>query len=194
MAISANQPTGQPRRADAIFTATLELLVVHGYDNLTMEAVARESGVNKTTLYRWWPSKDDLLGAALTASDLLMFSVPDTGALRDDLLAVAREIAGLLTGEATAPIAATVLTAASSRPQLALLGQAFFADRLAREQPIFDRAVARGELPPTAVPATIMDMLAGALWFRVLLRNEPLTGEYLCDAVDMVLHGAARSR
>lgn len=181
-----------PRRADAIYAAALELLAAQGYDGLTMEAVAQRSGVNKTTLYRWWPAKDDLLAAALTAGDVLAIDIPDTGSLRGDLLAVAGDIARLLTGPATAPIATAVLAAAPSRPRLAAAGHAFFADRLGREQPIFARAIERGELTDGTDPAALMDMLAGALWFRLIFRDEPLTAAYVEATVDTVLHGVVR--
>ncbi|WP_280414312.1 TetR/AcrR family transcriptional regulator [Nocardia carnea] len=182
---------GRPRRAGAIFTATLELLADNGYDGLTMEAVAARSGVNKTTLYRWWKSKDDILAAALTDSDLLAFDVPDTGSLRSDLLETSRSIHKLLTDPATAPIATAVLAAASRRPALAAVGRTFFADRAEREHPIFRRAIDRGELPEHADPRSIMDMLAGAIWFRLFLRAEQMREEDLSAAVDLVLSGAA---
>lgn len=188
---SDNNTKGRPRRADAIFTATLELLADNGYDGLTMEAVAARSGVNKTTLYRWWKSKDDVLAAALTDSDLLVFDVPDTGSLRSDLLETGRSIHKLLTDPATAPIATAVLAAASRRPALAAIGRTFFADRAEREHPIFRRAIDRGELPEHADPRSIMDMLAGAIWFRLFLRAEEMREEDLSAAVDLVLGGAA---
>ncbi|MFD4402113.1 TetR/AcrR family transcriptional regulator [Nocardia sp. NPDC058499] len=182
---------GRPRRADAIFTATLELLADNGYDGLTMEAVAVRAEVNKTTLYRWWKSKDDVLAAALTDSDLLAFDVPDTGSLRGDLLETSRSIHKLLTDPATAPIAAAVLAAAPRRPALAAIGRTFFADRAEREHPIFRRAFDRGELPEHADPRSIMDMLAGAIWFRLFLRAEEMREKDLSAAVDLVLDGAA---
>ncbi|MBF6349020.1 TetR/AcrR family transcriptional regulator [Nocardia flavorosea] len=181
----------RPRRADAIFTATLELLADTGYEGLTMEAVAARAGVNKTTLYRWWKSKDEVLAAALTDSDLLAFPVPDTGSLRGDLLETIHSIHTLLTDPATAPIAAAVLAAAPRRPALTAIGRAFFADRAEREHPIFRRATDRGELPEHADPRLIMDMLAGAIWFRLFLRAEPVGDEDLSAAVDLVLVGAA---
>lgn len=190
VAESDRSVSGRPRRAGAIFTATLELLAANGYEGLTMEAVAARAGVNKTTLYRWWKSKDEVLAAALTDSDLLAFTVPDTGTLRGDLLEASRGIHTLLTDPATAPIAAAVLAAAPRSPALTGIGRAFFADRAERERPIFRRAVERGELPEHTDPRSIMDMLAGAIWFRLFLRAEAMRDEDLAEAVDLVLAGA----
>lgn len=184
------RPAGGPRKAEEIFAATLKLLTEKGYDSLAIESVAAESGVNKTTIYRWWPSKDALLAATLVASQPLAFAVPDTGSLRGDLLGLARGIAGLLTDDRTASIVAAVFSAAPRRPELGQVAQAFFADRLARERPIFQRAIERGELPPTADPKAIMDMLAGSIWFRLRLRGEIVTPEHLDQTVDIVLRGA----
>ncbi|MFB8282293.1 TetR/AcrR family transcriptional regulator [Nocardia colli] len=186
----SNQRTGNgPRRVQEIFAATLSLLSAQGYDGLTMESVAARSGVNKTTLYRWWPAKDALLAAALADSDLLSFDVPDTGTLRGDLLEIAAAIHRLLTDETTAPIATAVLAAAPNRPQLAAIGRSFFAGRLERERPMFERAVERGELARSADPATIMDALAGAIWFRMLLRGEPTSPDDLPGIIDVILPG-----
>ncbi|WP_051133219.1 TetR/AcrR family transcriptional regulator [Nocardia paucivorans] len=185
-----DRPAGaRPRRAEAIFTAAIDLLTTHGYDGMTIEAVAHRAGVNKTTIYRWWPSKDALLADALAESRVLSFAVPDTGSLRGDLLALAQGITGLLTDPDTAVIATAALAAAPTHPQIAAITRAFFADRMNREQQIFDRALARGELRPEAVPTAVMDLLAGAIWFRLHLRNEPVDPEYLNHLVDLVLSG-----
>lgn len=186
--------TARPRRAEAIFTATLELLATAGYEGLTMESVALRAGVNKTTLYRWWKSKDEVLAAALTESDLLTFPVPDTGSLRSDLIETARSIHGLLTDAATAPIAAAVLAASPGRPSLAAVGRMFFTDRAAREHALFHRAAERGELDETTDPRLVMDMLAGSIWFRLFLRAEPVAAADIEAAVDMVLDGITAQR
>jgi AcrR family transcriptional regulator len=180
-----------PRKAEEIFAATLRLLADNGYDGLTIESVASHAGVNKTTIYRWWPSKEALLAAALTNSDLLAFDIPDTGTLRGDLLALAEGITALLTAQHTTSIAATVFAAAHRKPELAALAQSFFADRLAREQPVFQRAIQRRELPSFADPKTIMDLLAGAIWCRLLLRGETIPPGHLANTVDLILNGIA---
>ncbi|MEL7976355.1 TetR/AcrR family transcriptional regulator [Isoptericola sp. F-RaC21] len=181
---------GGPRRAHDIFQAALDLLVERGYEGLAMEAVASRSGVNKTTLYRWWPSKDALLAAALTDSDALSLSVPDTGSLRGDLRALTGRIAELLTDPVTAPIAAALLSAGVERPELAALSRAFFGDRLVREQPVLERAAQRGDPVADVDLRTVMDLLAGAVWFRVFVRGgEAPTGAELDEIVRTVLRG-----
>ena len=181
-----------PRREQDIFTATLELLVEQGYDRLAIEAVAARAEVNKTTIYRWWTSKDELLAAALVNSSVLEFPIPDTGSLRGDLLALASDIAQLLSAPPTAQIAAATLIATPDRPALAAVAAQFFIDRRAREQPVFERARARGELAAGTDQPMIMDMLAGTLWFRVLVQSQPAPGPYLATLVDSVLAGISR--
>ncbi|MEV0687281.1 TetR/AcrR family transcriptional regulator [Nocardia sp. NPDC050378] len=183
--------TSGPRKAETIYLCALELLARDGYDDLTMEAVARQSGVNKTTLYRWWPSKDALLAAALTVAAPLRISIPDTGGFAGDLTALGLEIGRLLTAEDTSPIVTAVLSASASRPELASVGYRFFRDRLEREQVIFDRAVARGEIPAGLDPALVVDLLAGALWTHLVLRGEGFSESYVRAVVGVIVHGTS---
>jgi AcrR family transcriptional regulator len=180
----------RPRRAQAIFDAALELLADKGYDGLTIEGVAERARVNKTTIYRWWPSKPALLGAALIDAPLLGFEVPDTGSLRGDLEALVRIGLTLFTTPPAAQIAVAALGAASRSPELAAHARAFFADRLDRERPIFERAVARGELAPDTDPMLLMDLLGGVVWLRVVLRQMPVEDDFVTRAVSIVLDGA----
>ena len=83
------RPYDRSRDAD-VLAATLDALVAHGYEHVTLDAVALAAGLAKTTLYRRWPTKADLFLAAVAAvgrppeADAL----PDEGSLRADLLAV----------------------------------------------------------------------------------------------------------
>ncbi|MFI5489046.1 TetR/AcrR family transcriptional regulator [Micromonospora echinaurantiaca] len=180
-----------PRRQQEIFDSTLTLLAEKGYDGLTIEAVAERAGVNKTTIYRWWPSKAALLADALVEAPLLDLHTPDTGTLRGDLTAVVGAIVALLTTPPSSDVAVAALAASAHRAELATATQRFFADRLARERPIFERAVRRGELTPDADPMTIMDALAGAVWCRAVFRGRPIDDAFVDRTVAMVLHGVA---
>lgn len=122
------------RRAGAIFDATLTLLAERGYDGLTIEGVAARSGVNKTTIYRRWPSKDRLLGAALLDSALVEPDVPDTGSPAGDLRELVRHVTRLLTEE---PVASVATAALSAFPR-------------AGRRPARRRGVGVGDAPPGA--------------------------------------------
>ncbi|MGW2178649.1 TetR/AcrR family transcriptional regulator [Streptomyces sp. NPDC001732] len=184
----SRRPGKGPRAAEAIFDTTLRHLAERGYARLTIEAVAQDAGVNKTTIYRWWPSKPALLRAALVHARVLDVDIPDTGSLRGDLTALVEQIIGLLTNGRTEPVA-RALTSGTGLPddELASLTRDFFADRFSREQPVFTRAAARGELPPDADPMLLLDLIAGAVWMRVLLRREPVPPDFARNVVDAVL-------
>ncbi|MFE7464434.1 TetR/AcrR family transcriptional regulator [Streptomyces sp. NPDC057499] len=186
---AARQRPGRgPRAAEAIFDTTLRHLAERGYARLTIEAVAQDAGVNKTTIYRWWPSKPALLRAALVHARVLDIDIPDTGSLRGDLVALVEQVVALLTNGRTEPVA-RALTSGTGLPddELAALTRDFFADRFSREQPVFARAAARGELPGDADPMLLLDLVAGAVWMRVLLRREPVPPDFARDVVDAVL-------
>lgn len=181
-----------PRKQQQIVDTTLAILAEKGYDRLTIEGVAERSGVNKTTVYRWWRSKAALVADALVEARALEFAVADTGSLEGDLTELATSIAALLTTPPSGDIAVAALAASASHPELAVRVRGFFADRLAREQPIFERAVARGELAADSDVMTIVDLIAGAIWLRVVFRGLPAEGAFVSDIVRTVLHGACR--
>ncbi|MFG2289562.1 TetR/AcrR family transcriptional regulator [Streptomyces sp. NPDC048595] len=186
--------SGGPRKASEIFDATLDLLAEKGYEGLTVEGVAQRSGVNKTTIYRWWPSKGALLGAALTGARRLDLALPDTGSLQGDLESLLRTVVTLLTTPPGSDIAVSALGAVTHSPELAGHVRDFFADRIDRERPVFDRAVARGELAADADPMLLVDLLAGAAWLRVVLRQLPVEKDFVPRAVSTVLNGASTAR
>ncbi len=180
-----------PRRTSEILDATLHLLAERGYEQLTIEGVAERAGVNKTTIYRWWPSKAALLGAALIDAPLLRFTAPDTGSLHGDLTALVQALVRMLTEPPSAAVAVAAFGAAAQNADLAAYARAFFADRLAAELPIFTRAAQRGELAPDADPVLIMDALAGAVWVRVVLRQLPIEEGYAAKLGSVLCAGIA---
>lgn len=186
----SRRPGRGPRQAQEIYRVTLELLADGGYDGLTVEGVAARAGVNKTTIYRWWPDKDALLGAAIVQSALLRFDVPDTGSLRGDLSELVRRLVALMTGAASGVVVAA-LAAVASRSSLAWLAREFVTDRLAGERAVFERAVERGELSDSVDPELIVDLLAGAVWSRVMLRQSPVSDDFADQVVEVVLRGCA---
>ncbi|MFD0352432.1 TetR/AcrR family transcriptional regulator [Streptomyces sp. NPDC127110] len=182
---------GGPRRKAEIFAATLDMLGGLGFDSLTIEGVAQRSGVNKTTIYRWWSSKSELLRDALLHSDVFRFEPADTGSLRGDLTALAEEVQRLLDDEHRRTIVEAALVGAVRHQAMRDLVVSFLDDRFGRHQPVFARAVARGELPPDADAAPLVDAMAGALWMRILVRRGAAGGTYTRDLVGILMDGVA---
>jgi AcrR family transcriptional regulator len=183
---------GGPRRKAEIYTAALDLLGSLGYDSLTIEGVAQRSGVNKTTIYRWWTSKSELLRDALLHSHLLRFELADTGSLRGDLTALAEQVMTLLDDEHRRAIIEAALVGAVRHQAMRELVVSFLDDRLGRHQPVFERAVARGDLPADTDPAPLVDAMAGALWLRILVRRGEVTESYTRELIGLLMEGVTR--
>src|ERR1700748_1529336 len=75
-----------------VLAATMEELALVGYRALRVEDVAARAGVNKTTVYRRWPEKVELVRAALGCVADRKMVAPETGSLRGDLLALGRNM------------------------------------------------------------------------------------------------------
>lgn len=179
----------RPRKASGIYTAALALLADHGYDAVTVEAIAETAGVHKTTIYRTWEGKDAVIADALLHGAELSVEIPDTGTVREDLIALAHEITRLLTAAPTHRIITTVVAALPDRPATAEAARTFFANRLAHEQAIFDRARRRGEVADNADPALVMNLIGGGLWFQLVARGRDADSSYIEALVDAALAG-----
>src|ERR1700742_5297731 len=133
-----------PREAE-ILAVTLRLLQEHGYDGLTVDAVANAAHASKATVYRRWPSKAELVLAAFIEGVRQIAVAPNTGTLRGDLLQLG-EACGAHGREHASTIRA-VMVEVSRHPALndALQDQ-FLKQRKALIQHVLQQAVDRGEI------------------------------------------------
>lgn len=183
---------GRPRSVEAdasILDAVTALIAERGYDGLTVEGVAHRAGVAKTTVYRRWPAKADLVVAAMgqRTQDLV---IADEGSLRGDLGALLRSlITQLLSSDFGALLRAMPL-ALAERPELVeAAATGFLADRRRDVDVIIDRAIARGELRPGTDREIGFDLLVGAVFMRFLVTHQPLSLPLADRLVDTVLLG-----
>jgi AcrR family transcriptional regulator len=189
---------GRPRSEEAhraILMATMKLLPEHGLAGLTMEAVAAEAGVGKTTIYRRWSTKNDLVVDALS---MLRPDVepPDTGSLRGDLREMTRIQVERL-GDTNVPrMIPRIIAESADEPEL---------HRLIKEravEPIRDilrtflrRAIERGEIRDDLDIEAMTDMIHALPVYQVLMTGgdlhaiEPMADLYL----PMMLEGLAPS-
>lgn len=189
--VGEQRPGGRAARVRTdTLTATIDLLEEIGYERLTVDAVAARAGVHKTTVYRRWPTKAELVLDATRELSEQRIPIPDTGTLRGDLQALGRGIVATIGSEPGGRRSRSLVAAAASTPELTGAMHAFWAGRLAATEPIVERAIARGQLPATADPNTVIEALIGPLWIRLLLTGEPVDEAFADRVADLVSAGA----
>jgi AcrR family transcriptional regulator len=183
---------GQPRRRGeelyaAIFEATLAELAEAGYSRLAMERVAARAGASKASLYRRWPNRAELVVAALRHHYRGPETIPDTGNLRDDVLALlclgATRLNGVF-GEAARGLMAESLT---DPDRTASLRANMFTTRNRLMREILDRAATRGDISPAAVTPQLIELAPALVDHHFLMHGAPIPDEVLTGIVDNVL-------
>lgn len=174
------RPPGRPRsvRADrAILEAALDAFTEDGYEGMSMEGVASRAGVGKSTVYRRWPCKDDLLLAAIE-SLLEDFHVDDTGDVRADLTAVARQALRFITetkaGEVLPRMVVQVVT---GTPLGRAYAEKIMGPRAVAAGRVIEAAKARGELHPDLDAHLAVASLVGSLIFLRITSALPDSGD-----------------
>jgi AcrR family transcriptional regulator len=174
-----------PRETE-LLAVTLQLLQEHGYDRLTLDAVAARARASKATVYRRWPSKAELVLAAFIEGVNSIAVHPQTGTLRGDLIEIGnacREQASDMAGTIRA-----VLVETSRHPALneALQSQ-FLEQRKALIDKILQDAVNRGEIDAAAINDELWDLLPNYLIFRIIMPSRPPTEETVRVLVEDVI-------
>ena len=180
-------------RAAAI-AATLAELAEGGYSALSLERVARRAGVNKTTLYRRWGTREELVLEAMLERAGEHISVPDTGSLRKDLLELARTAAANAASPEVAAMARAATAESPRDSRLAAANRRFWAERLALDGVIVERAIGRGEVAAGTDPSQVIEAVLGPIHLRLLLTGEPVDGHFLEGIVDLVVEGTTLPR
>jgi AcrR family transcriptional regulator len=173
-----------PREAE-LLAVTLELLQEHGYDRLTLDAVATTARASKATLYRRWPTKAELVLAAFVEGTRQVAVDPDTGTLRGDLLKLGESIRAHVSTHAGTIRAVLVETSRSAELD-AMMQEQFLDQRKALMSHVLARAVDRGEIQAAAITEDLWDVLPGYLIYRSLTGNPPAR-QTIRDLVDNVL-------
>ena len=155
----------------------------------TYEEIASRAGVHKTTIYRRWPVKVELVADALDLHSEEHVPVPDTGSLRGDLTALAAAVAANITSVGGARRSRSIVAASAHSDDLAETVNAFMARRVTATTAIIERAIGRSEVPPGTDPNLVIEALVGPIWFRFLLTGEPIDEAFLAPLVDLVDSG-----
>jgi len=189
---AAESSPWSPRETE-LLAVTLQLLQEHGYDRLTVDAVANVARASKATVYRRWPSKAELVLAAFIEGIRQVAVPPETGTLRGDLLRLGELICEQAGRHASTMRA--VLVEMSRNPALKDVMQHQFLDqRKELIQRVLQQAVDRGEIDPAAINDELWDLLPGYLVFRSVIASRPPTRHTVQALVDeVVIPGLTRT-
>ena len=192
---NAQAVVGRPRevRVDgAILAATLELVAEVGIHDFRMDDVAERAGVGKAAIYRRYRSKDELVTATVAAL-VSEITVPDTGSTREDLLALMRGAVEVYGDPIKAGVMPSLVGAMPQRPELArAIRDGFLARRRAALRAVLDRGVARGDLRADLDVELALDVLGGALFYRLLITGGPIDADLAEGVAELILRGFAR--
>lgn len=168
----------QPRRARsgnqrdeaarlAVLHAADDLLVEHGFARLTIEAIARQAGVAKQTIYRWWPSKVEILLDTLIEDSEKHFPVPVGKPA--DLRGYFRGFARFVTRDPAGKVLLALIAEAQHSPETAKsLHDRYLGPRRERERDLLARAIEAGEVSTTMDLDAALDAVVGPIVYRAL--------------------------
>ena len=193
MSKQINITSGRPRsiHADqAILQATLDLLAEVGYESMSIEAIASRAGVGKTTIYRRYTSKEELVADAIESlrDDL---AIPDTGSFWGDMDILIKNAAKKIDSPLGRQTLALIVSTASSNPQFAEVYWTKYT-KLRREafSKVLKRAKSRGEIHKDADVDLIIDLVSGSLYYALIFKptTEPVEA-YMRRTMNLLLKG-----
>ena len=195
------QRTRQRRRGEELEAALLEAawqeLVEAGFARLTMESVAARAKTGVAVLYRRWSNKDELAIAAIHHfGSTHPVEIPDTGNLRDDMIALLNaassariSFVAVVTAAFSGLLSSTGLTPAEVRERV-------MADRPLWSDKVLARAHERGEIDLDRLPPAVVTMPFDLMRHDMLMTYKPITQERVLAIVDdlfMPLVAASRA-
>ncbi|GAD33172.1 putative transcriptional regulator [Microbacterium sp. TS-1] len=189
---SQTEKPGRPTDEDLtrrILVTAADLLGAHGYQQLSVERVAKAVGCGKTAIYRRYSDKGALVAAVLR-SQVAVGAMPDHDDVRADLLEHARQNQR---NQELSPEQSNGLRAMFEPEVFPLLWDTFFQHRRQQGIEIIDRAIARGELPEDVDHDILLDTIAGLTLYRQSVKRIHIDERHYVDIIDaLVTHPPRR--
>jgi len=184
-----NSP-GRPRSAQshqAILQATLELLADVGFEAMSIEAIAARARVGKTTIYRRYSGKEELVADAIESirEEVL---IPDTGNLWSDIDALIENAAQITLTPLGRQSVAMIIGSASSNPGFAqIYWEKYLQPRRQSFAIVIERAKARNEVPTDLDAGLIFDAMSGIMLYALIFPPTESWTAYVRRALSLLL-------
>jgi len=187
---------GRPRSEESrqsILRSTLKLLKQQGgFAELSIEAIAADANVGKTTVYRWWPTKAALVADAFSASADEELRFPNTGSVQSDMSLQMRRLIRIFRSR-RGKVVAALLAGGQSDPELIeAFRDRFLWPRRKQAYQTLQRGIDRGELPAGSDLDLVLDSLYGPIYMRFLIRHDKLDERFADEICGLVLNGLKR--
>jgi AcrR family transcriptional regulator len=184
---------GRPRSEASrlsILHSTLKLLKQQGgFAELSIEAIAADANVGKTTVYRWWPTKAALVADAFSTSADEELRFPNTGSVQRDMSLQMRRLIRIFRSR-RGKVVAALLAGGQSDPELIeAFRERFLWPRRKQAYQTLQRGIDRGELPAGSDLDLVLDSLYGPIYMRFLIRHDNLDESFADDICALVLQG-----
>jgi AcrR family transcriptional regulator len=174
------------RSRAAVLDATAQLLFERGFAGATVDEISRRSGVAKTTIYRHWPTRTDLLRDACSTLGTPL-DTPNTGSFEADVTALTTNLAYVLRSAEWTSVLPSIIDAAERDPDIAEMYSKLQQGYSAPFETIIQRALRKGELPDDTDVPVLIAALTGPLFYRRWFSREPLTDDFAEQIVAHVL-------
>ena len=163
-----------------------------GFGDLSIEAIAADANVGKTTVYRWWSTKAALVADAFSASADEELRFPDTGSVQNDMSLQMRRLIRVFRSR-RGKVVAALLAGGQSDPELIeAFRERFLWPRRKNAYRTLQRGIDRGELPPDIDLDLVLDSLYGPIYMRFLIRHDKLDESFVDDLCQLILTGLKR--
>ncbi|GAA2530307.1 TetR/AcrR family transcriptional regulator [Winogradskya humida] len=158
-----------------------------GYAAASIEKIAQRAGVGKRTIYRWWPSKGDVLMEALARKADVQIPLPDEGSWAADLRRMLADSYALARAPQIGELLRALMTEAQLDPAFAERFRAEFLDRRrAALGSRVERARRRGDLPATLTAEFAADVVFGVFWYRLIAVPQPFDDQLADNLVALL--------
>jgi AcrR family transcriptional regulator len=190
--VSTPSRPGRPRSERArlaILDAAADLLIEGGLTAATIEAIAMRAGVSKVTIYKWWPTRGAVAVDAYFHRSAPTNTIEDTGDLARDLTTQLAKIVDAFQGR-PGVVMAELLGQAQTDPNLAeTLRSRWLKPRRDETAAVLQRAIDRAEIRPDVDIPALMDQLFAPIYYRLIMRHEPLDDGLSARLVRTLLDG-----
>ena len=186
---------GEPRRRDPrvartralVLEAARKLLVEEGPDAVTALRVSEATGIARTTIYRHWPDREDLLRDTVAAEEEPVAHIPLTGETRNALIAMLTHMAERIGRRRSARMLAVAVERSGHRGEAGGPHREMVRRRLEPLRKIIDAGVAAGDLAPELDVDLALSQLAGPVFFHAVFLRRKITADAVANVVDAFL-------